>query len=232
MESNMEELEEDEIWEAMTRSKGFDKAALEVDIDDDELDLEMQDLPSDYAESSDAGSEDLYLDEIDKRAEEDLISLEDDDKEDIISIEDDEEEDDNEMEEELDDGEISSGSGDDLSGFFEDEDFSDSELALLKNAQTGKGVSGSKKKPKQLERLSSIATKLGYKGGYFDEAKNANEFASADDFSTLIEQQESDFDGEEESQEREQEKEGFRKDKAKKRKARDTVEAKPKRTRK
>jgi hypothetical protein len=152
----------------------------------------MHDLPSNYSDSSQEDSEDRQFDdESDKDGQFDDESDKDGHSEGL-------DDDGNDMDEMIDDDNVSS-EGEDLSGFFEDEDFSDSELPLLENAKAEKDSIGSKKRPKQMERLSSIASKLGYKGGYFDVAKNTNEFASADDFSALIEQQESDFHDEEES---------------------------------
>jgi hypothetical protein len=168
----MDELGEDEIWEAMTRSKGFDKAALEIDEDD--LDLEMEDLPSDFEDSNSEFS-DIEDTDFESIANNSTEKEEDDDEEIDFDHENDDETDPESLKDDI-----------DFSAFLEEEEISDSELTMMGNAAKPKDL---KKKPKQLQKLSSIASKLGYKGEYFDEAKNVNEFASADDFQALIDQQ-------------------------------------------
>ncbi|KAJ3270930.1 hypothetical protein HDV01_007327 [Terramyces sp. JEL0728] len=204
--SDQEDIDEAEIWDAMTKSRGFDQAGLNMDEGDD---VEFEDEDIDYMEQ---GSDDEPLDpenmeEIFKKMDglgsegsdvedgEDMAAWATDGPDAEDSDNDDEWEDDyiGEEPEDIDDGadfakDLAAQGGSDE----EDNLFS----SLLDD-----GLSDDEKRTKKKNKkdtLSSKAKKLGYTGDFFENSTGKAEFASADDFDDLLKNLQSESEGEEE----------------------------------
>lgn len=190
IDSNVDDMDEDEIWQAMTRSSGFDEAGLEADDIDDDLDMEGitfddSDDDSNASEESEGGDDKgLDMDDWAAGAEAEQIysaseSEADADDAEMPDVPEFEGSDFESMDDQKDDGAESEDQ--EFAGMFDDEiddDFSDGS-----DTQT---TEKPKRKPKQFERLSELASKLGYKGTFFDTKQRAEAFASADDFEALM----------------------------------------------
>lgn len=161
VESNAEEIGEEEIWNAMKHSSGFDKTLIE-DEDDEIL--------------NDEDGDSLTQDDEDNRSEDDGLEFDQEsiDMEDLV---DDQESAMLEVEE--------GPSGDEDEFIEQDQAFATLfEDELSEPDEQAESTSKPKKKPRQLEKFSKIATELGYEGDFFDS--KSGDFASAEDFETLI----------------------------------------------
>ncbi|KAJ3256389.1 hypothetical protein HK103_005518 [Boothiomyces macroporosus] len=207
--SDQEDMDEAEIWDAMTKSAGFDKAGLNIDDDDiafedEELDYNDQE-DSDEDEPIDPENMEEMFKKMDGLGSE---GSEDEDEGDMAAWakEDDEWEDEGE-DEDLDEGEdedLDEGEDEDLD---EDADFakdlaaqggSDEEDNLF-TSMLDDGLSDEERdaKKKKKDTLSSKAKKLGYKGDFFDNSNGKADFASAEDFEDMLKDLQSESEGEE-----------------------------------
>ncbi|KAJ3306027.1 hypothetical protein HDV03_000564 [Kappamyces sp. JEL0829] len=173
LDSQNSDLDEDEIWSAMRRSTGFDKAGLGPDVDDatafqSDDELNMEDT-IDY--NQDSQDEDFQATELDMDDWVNDADADNDNDNDGSQADEPEGSDEDGADDDLD---AFANEDEALASLFKDE-FSDEE-----------DTKKPKKKPKQLEKFSSIASKLGYKGDFFDMKSGASEFASADDFAALL----------------------------------------------
>ncbi|KAI8907935.1 CBF/Mak21 family-domain-containing protein [Gorgonomyces haynaldii] len=174
-----ESADEEEVWDAMQNSKGFDSNLL-GDVDDD---LEMEDLSDDDLAMDDIDMDDLAAGE-DLSDDDDLEDLDEDDIDmDDLAAGEDLSEDDGDLdalqEHEIDDEE------DDNLDALEGED-SDQELAhMFQDEESEDEQPKKKKKPSRtIQKMAAIAQLHGYKGNVNLDLSSA--FASADDLQDLI----------------------------------------------
>jgi ribosome biogenesis protein MAK21 len=183
------DLEEDDIWKAMQRSVGFDKAGLgpgELDDEDvefgsdDEFDLEQgEDDDIEGSEVEDFQPEEMEMEDWVENPTGTNESLGDDDDGEFEDIEDEIGMIEEGNMKDIEDDEAFIDQDEEFASLFQDE-FSEEENEEVEEKKKPN------KKSKQVDKFSLLATKLGYKGDYFQSKTKLDEFASADDFSALL----------------------------------------------
>ncbi|KAJ2997244.1 hypothetical protein HDV02_005706 [Globomyces sp. JEL0801] len=194
-----QDIEEDEIWNAMQNSVGFDKNGLEVDGEDPEFDDEELKYDDDDEEDDEEDFDEETFkamdgfggsgsDDDDEAFDEETIKGLDgfegsgsDDNDEMSEWADLNQ---NEDESDIENEDIEAIDGD---GSDEDAEFAsmfNDEMSDLSEEEEESKSKKKSKKPKNLQKLSDIATKLGYQGDFFDT--QANGFASAEDFASMI----------------------------------------------
>jgi ribosome biogenesis protein MAK21 len=197
--SKDKELDEDEIWEAMVTSKGFDKRGLDEDVDPEFDDLEFdydsedddmqkwadEDNQCDVSGNDDVeqlsnGDEEIeWLDEEFKGIEKDYSDKYEDDGDEIDKAG---SESDDEFEN-IENGELNDLNDSDLEEHMskqllcEEEEFDD------KLNEESSDKSSKKSKRLKKDRMAKLASKLGYTGDFF--MTKGSDFASAEDFELL-----------------------------------------------
>ncbi|KAJ3111079.1 hypothetical protein HK098_000336 [Nowakowskiella sp. JEL0407] len=162
-----EELDEDEVWNAIQKSSGFSKDLEGEENEDDE---------SDGMEAFDAMMREGMDDDDD---DEDMDDNDDMDKVfgDSMGGEEEDVDDDDDGFEDIEEGEDVSDNSDD-----EVED-----MAFASESEDEKPVA-KRSSSKTLERLQKTAKSLGYSGDFFGVGSSGGDFASADDFAELLDQ--------------------------------------------
>jgi len=170
----MEELSDNEIWDAMQRSGGIPKSEL-PDIDEDDM--------SDFEELNNMNDDD---EEDDNEEDDEEIVEEDLDMDEIDNDENDEQEEENDDDDESiqdEDGNDFFDMDDELNDDLSDENDNDHDQLNSDNDEENQNVSSEKKQKRKRKSILDKARELGYTGDAFTDGQD---FVDADSFAHLI----------------------------------------------
>ena len=164
--SDNQSMDEDEVWNAISKSTDLPK---ELNVVEDDSDAELENIEYTDDSEDDASEDEVEFDEADLEGLEDELDEDDDLEVDGPEEEDHQDEDD--------------GSDNEMAAFFQDEDDDlEDDLNEKPSAKPQQGV----KRRRAVDKMLEKAQALGYKGSYFVKEAPASAFASADDFAQLI----------------------------------------------